>query len=178
MQITWYPGISLAAYARNRYCANFPLITKCPICGAEIKLYRHGFYSRNVVTRRREYRVDICRYLCRSCRGTVSLLPAFLLPYFQQTRMSILQSLKSSFSRGLLSPYRQLAVFYRQRLLRNLPAIINALREKRLLYHISDDEKERAIKVIGRLANTPPRAMTSKGHYANRILYNFMANSL
>lgn len=178
MQITWYPGISLASYARNRYCVQFPLLLKCPICGAEIKLHRHGFYSRNVIAQRREYRIDICRYLCRSCKGTVSLLPAFLLPYFQQTRISILQSLKSSFSRRLLRPYRQLAIFYCQRFVRNLPAIINALREKRLLYHIPDGEKEKAIKVIGRLANTPPRAMTSKGHYANRILYNFMAHSL
>jgi transposase-like protein len=175
LQIPWLPGISLKEYAKDRDKATYPIILKCPICGAEIKLYRHGFYSRNVITPKRDYRIDICRYFCRSCRGTISLLPVFLLPYFQHDRHSILKCLRDYFIYGVFWPYRQMAGWYRQRFSRNLAAIIGALRERRLLYQVPDDENEKAIKVIGRLVESPARAMTVKSHYTNRILYNFMA---
>lgn len=178
MQIPWVPGVSLKEYAKDRNSAIFPIILKCPICGAEIKLCRHGFYSRNVITSRREYCIDICRYFCRSCRRTISLLPIFLLPYFQQDRQSILKSLRDYFTHGTIWPYRQIAGWYRQRFLRNLAAIIGALREERLLYRVPDDKNEKAIKVIDRLIASPARVMTINGHFTNRILYNFMAYSL
>lgn len=178
MQIIWNPKVSLTQYAEDRYHAIYPIILQCPICQAEIKLYRHGFYSRNVITSRGEYCIDICRYYCRSCRGTVSLLPVFLLPYFQQTRNSILRSLRDYFNRGLFWPYRQLAEFYRRRLLNNLAAIINALREKRRLKKIPENDNEKAIKVIERLVASPPRAVIINDHYTSRVLYNFMAYSL
>jgi hypothetical protein len=170
--------VSLNKYAKDRDSAIFPIILKCPICGAEIKLYRHGFYSRNVITPKQEYCIDICRYFCRSCQGTISLLPIFLLPYFQYDKQSILKSLWNYFAHGVLWPYRQTAGWYRQRFSRNLAAIIGALRERKLLYHVPDDEYEKAIKVIGRLVDSPARVMTINGHYTNRILYNFMAYSL
>lgn len=176
MQIPWVPGVSLKEYAKDRNSAIYPIILKCPVCGAEIKLYRHDYYSRNVITPKEEYRIDICRYFCRSCRRTITLLPIFLLPYFQQDRQTILKSLRDYFTHGVFWPYRQIADWYRQRFLRNLAAIIGALREERLLYRVPD-KNEKAIKIIGRLVTSPAR-VTINGHFTNRILYNFMAYSL
>jgi len=68
LQIPWVPGVSLNKYAKDRDSVIFPIISKCPICRAKIKLYRHGYYSRNVITPKQEYRIDICRYFCRSCQ--------------------------------------------------------------------------------------------------------------
>ena len=178
MQIPWFPGVTLKEYVKDRNSAIFPIILKCPICGAEVKLYRHGFYSRNVITPRQEYCINICRYICRSCRRTISLLPIYLLPYFQQDRQSILKSLRDYFTYGVSWPYRQIAEWYRQRFLRNLAAIIGGLREERLIYRVPDDKNEKAIKVMGGLAASLARAMTVNGHFTNHILYNFMAYSL
>lgn len=55
----------------------------CKNCGYEAKLHRHGFYSRNVITFSGIYRISILRLKCPSCNKTYSLLPCFLVPYYQ-----------------------------------------------------------------------------------------------
>ncbi|MEW6082212.1 MAG: DUF6431 domain-containing protein [Bacillota bacterium] len=72
------------------------MLPECPCCGAGVRLERHGYYFRNVLTKAGEYRVAIARYLCRSCHRTVSLVPCFLLPYFQRTKEVILESLRGA----------------------------------------------------------------------------------
>ncbi len=54
-------------------------------CGYEGRLHRHGFYSRNAITRYSTHRIFILRIKCPSCFGTYSLLPSFLIPYRQYT---------------------------------------------------------------------------------------------
>ena len=61
----------------------FPTQYGCKNCGYMGKLHRHGFYSRNVITRYTAYRIFILRVKCPSCNKTYSLLPSFLIPYYQ-----------------------------------------------------------------------------------------------
>ena len=52
----------------------------CPQCPARQPLIAHGFYSRTLVEAGFDGCIQVRRYLCRSCRRTVSLLPQFALP--------------------------------------------------------------------------------------------------
>lgn len=176
MQIPWFLPVKLSVYAKDRYSVVFPVISRCPCCQAGVRLIRHGFYQRNVLLKANEFRINVCRFLCPSCKRTVSLLPHFLLPYFQHNREVLLKSLKETFLR--LSPQslgRQIAAFYRQRFLFNLPAIISALREQNWREVLPRDENSKAIKVVERLFFTPLKVTTSK--VDNRVLANFMALS-
>ena len=55
----------------------------CPQCQAADELTAHGFYSRTLVDRAFDGSIRVRRYLCRSCKRTVSLLPQFALPYLR-----------------------------------------------------------------------------------------------
>lgn len=55
----------------------------CPQCPALQPLIAHGFYSRTLVETGFDGSIRVRRYLCRSCRRTVSLLPQFALPYLR-----------------------------------------------------------------------------------------------
>jgi hypothetical protein len=59
----------------------------CPQCAAQQSLTAHGFYNRTVTDVEFDGLVRVRRYLCHGCKRTVSLLPAFALPYL---RFSIL----------------------------------------------------------------------------------------
>jgi len=173
LQIIWSLPVKISIYAKDRNSVMFPVIEKCPICGTGAKLVRHGFYSRYALFRNRSYRLDICRYLCRSCLKTISLLPWFLLPYFQHTRNTILMTLRNWLSGRPAFVCRQLVAFYRQRFYQNIPAIITALRETGWLDSLPENDKEKAIKVVDRLMIT----ITTPSRYSNRVLTNFMASS-
>ncbi len=55
----------------------------CPLCQARHSLIAWGFYSRSLVDLEFDDSIRIRRYLCISCRRTVSLLPEFALPYLR-----------------------------------------------------------------------------------------------
>jgi transposase-like protein len=55
----------------------------CPQCQARQPLVAHGFYSRTLVEAGFDGSIRVRRYLCRSCKRTVSLLPEFALPYLR-----------------------------------------------------------------------------------------------
>ena len=55
----------------------------CPQCQAAHELTAHGFYRRTLVDRAFDGSIRVRRYLCRSCKRTVSLLPQFALPHFR-----------------------------------------------------------------------------------------------
>jgi len=56
---------------------------RCPQCQAQHSLTAHGFYSRTLVDAEFDGSIRVRRYLCRSCKRTVSLLPEFALPYLR-----------------------------------------------------------------------------------------------
>ena len=55
----------------------------CPQCQARHSLTAHGFYTRTLVDAEFDGSIRVRRYLCRSCKRTVSLLPEFALPYLR-----------------------------------------------------------------------------------------------
>lgn len=55
----------------------------CPQCDAKHPLTGHGFYRRTLVDATFDGVIRVRRYLCRSCKRTVSLLPEFALPWLR-----------------------------------------------------------------------------------------------
>lgn len=62
---------------------------QCPQCQARQPLIAHGFYSRTPVEAGFDGSIRVRRYLCRSCKRTVSLLPqfAFVISLFPVARL-------------------------------------------------------------------------------------------
>jgi hypothetical protein len=55
----------------------------CPQCQAPQALVGHGSYRRTLVDVEFDGVIRVRRYRCRACRRTVSVLPAFALPYLR-----------------------------------------------------------------------------------------------
>ncbi|MCI0355147.1 MAG: DUF6431 domain-containing protein [Acidobacteria bacterium] len=55
----------------------------CPQCQTRQPLTGHGFYRRTLVDVGFDESIRVRRYLCRSCKRTVSLLPEFALPWLR-----------------------------------------------------------------------------------------------
>jgi len=179
LQIPWNLPVKLSIYARDRHSVVFPVLTKRPCCNSAVKLKRHGFYERNALAGNRCCRISICRYLCPACLKTISLLPWFLLPYFQHNRNTILKSLRESFKKITAAVGRQLGAFYHKRFLANIPAIVSALREQHWRERLPEDKNKGAIKIVDRLNFTcaSETTLTEVNNLSNRILANFMARS-
>lgn len=69
----------------------------CKSCGYEGMLHRHGYYSRNVITKYYIKRINILRVKCPSCGKTHAILPSFLIPYYQYSLDFIFECLYLSF---------------------------------------------------------------------------------
>lgn len=78
----------------------YPTQYGCKKCGYMGKLHRHGYYYRNVITVFGTYRIKVLRVKCPCCKKTHSLLPHFLIPYFQYSFYSILFLLFLNFVLG------------------------------------------------------------------------------
>lgn len=83
----------IKVYSKLEKFNRFPTKYGCEACGYEGKLYRHGYYFRNVITFKNFYRIPIIRYKCKSCCKTYSLIPSFLIPYRQYAYHVILTTL-------------------------------------------------------------------------------------
>lgn len=66
-------------------------------CRIPIKMKKHGFYKRYVITSKFSGYIFIRRYICPCCGRTVSFLPSFLIPYFQYAFPYILSFLTGYF---------------------------------------------------------------------------------
>jgi transposase-like protein len=61
----------------------------CPQCHAAHPLTAHGFYLRTLIDIAFDGVIRVRRYLCQSCKRTVSLLPEFSLPYLRSSILVI-----------------------------------------------------------------------------------------
>ena len=73
---------------------------QCPLCQAKRPLAAHGFYTRTIVDSTFDGWIRVRRYLCESCRRTVSLLPEFALPYLRFSVTVIAAFLMARLVRG------------------------------------------------------------------------------
>jgi Domain of unknown function (DUF6431) len=73
----------------------------CPQCEAKRPLTGHGFYHRTLVDVTFNGVLRVRRYLCCSCKRTVSLLPEFVLPWLRFSISVIARFLVARLLNGL-----------------------------------------------------------------------------
>lgn len=127
---------------------DFPVIECCPCCGAVNRLHRHGFYERYAIEAGEMYRLPICRLICPDCKKTFSILPDFLLPYFQHTVKFIIEILLAFWLSCMLLCTRQLRRFYEKRAYGKTKDIELFFRECGYREPLPADRKEKAIKLF------------------------------
>jgi predicted RNA-binding Zn-ribbon protein involved in translation (DUF1610 family) len=89
----------------------YPLpIYGCKSCGYEGLMHRHGYYSRNVITKYTIERINILRVKCPFCGKTHAILPGFLIPYYQYSLDFIFECLYLSFV--LKNSYSKIVSFF------------------------------------------------------------------
>jgi hypothetical protein len=173
MQKIYSFGVSPLTYALRGKNNHFPDMKNCPICHHPEALEKHGFYWRNALFSKRQFRIPIRRLKCSSCGKTISFLPDYLLPYFQYCLVYILESLRGFFLQGKRKAYYQLLQFYRQRFLKNLNRIESFFRD--LGYRGVIPEQEKAIKLLEMIRNAFPKAKTFAKRFQESSQTNFMA---
>ena len=83
MQILHPFAGSIQSYAEEISDPNRYRPDHCPQCEAKHPLTGHGFYHRTLVDAAFDGVIRVRRYLCQSCKRTVSLLPEFALPWLR-----------------------------------------------------------------------------------------------
>ena len=83
MQIVHPFAGSIQSYAEEISDPNRYRPDHCPQCEAKHPLTGHGFYRRTLVDAAFDGVIRVRRYLCQSCKRTVSLLPEFAFPWLR-----------------------------------------------------------------------------------------------
>src|SRR5690625_3683816 len=85
-------GIELEEYAAQGKDNEFLIFDRCPSCNCitQGNLHRNGYYWRYGISENdKAYYIPICRWRCLSCKANISVLPSFLIPYYQHTIYTI-----------------------------------------------------------------------------------------
>lgn len=173
MQLIHDFNISPAEYHARGKKNDFPRLDVCPCCSYPSNLSRHGFYWRNAIFCKAQFRIPILRLKCSSCGKTISFLPDFLLPYFQYSLEYILEVAKQYILERKATTYYQLLQFYRRRYVRNMNRILAFFRDQGCKDII--EEKDKAIKLL-KLIDAFPKAKTFATRFQDHFQHNFMAN--
>jgi hypothetical protein len=135
----------------------------CPQCEAKRPLTGHGFYCRTLVDAAFDEVIRVRRYLCRSCKRTVSLLPEFALPWLRFSISVIALFLAARLLNGLtlaaaaraaaqtVMPYQR-GQFWIRRFQKQAPALSLALVPLAAPGHSRDPAPEfvsRALRMLG-----------------------------
>jgi phytoene dehydrogenase-like protein len=171
LQVPVDVGMAPTEYVRRFEEVEWPVFDVCPICGAHARLQGHGSYSRNSLPdRETELVTPIHRLRCPVCHRTVSLLPSFLLPFFQHTARFVVKSLL-----GKVKSYRELLRFHWRRFLANANRVLAFLRDLDMRERLPEDGKERAMKLLGSIETSGLEmfSMLFQKHYHR----GFMADS-
>lgn len=168
--------LTLVQYFERGRANDFPQPDCCPICGAVNRMQRHGFYERNALQMEEVYRIPICRLQCPDCRKTISILPDFLIPYFQHTFEYILHILLAYWAASPLTCSRQLRRFYEKRTYSRLVDIELFFRDLACREILPPRPKEKAIKLFRMILDLGKSTFTRRW-WGHRVT-SFMAHSL
>ncbi|WP_106496224.1 DUF6431 domain-containing protein [Lentibacillus sp. Marseille-P4043] len=102
--------IELEEYALKGKMNEFPVFDYCPSCNSFVQgnLHRNGYYWRYGINENDEaFHIPICRLRCLACKANISILPSFLIPYFQHTLYTIVDRVRQFLEGKKVSGCRQ-----------------------------------------------------------------------
>lgn len=128
----------------------FPIFERCLSCDclASGNLHRHGYYWRYGIEGDEQLRIPICRYKCISCKVTISVLPSFLIPYFQYTLYMIFEGIRRLLSGEKSDVSRQILAYHLKRFYEKLHWIHSFFADHGSPSGVSKDRKKEAQKYV------------------------------
>jgi hypothetical protein len=143
-------GISIRKYGENGKENDFPVLDQCPGCGClrQGNLHRHGYYWRYGIEGVEHIPIPICRYKCLVCKITISILPSFLVPYFQYTLYMIMEGIKRFFNGEKCQGNRQLIAQHVKRFCSKIHWIHSFFMDQGCRMGLSEDIKKEAQKYM------------------------------
>jgi len=169
-------GIDLEEYATRGKTNHFPLLDACPNCGsmAHGNIHRNGFYWRYGITEAITVKIPICRLKCLQCKVSFSILPDFLIPYFQHTVHTIIARISRRLEQKEVNGGHQLIWFHLRRFLRNVNWIHSYFIDEGLVSGMSNEQKKEATKYVKMIQDfgESPFLRRSWGHLSTYFMAN------
>lgn len=176
MVISYDFGIGLKEYAIRGKENDFPILDTCPNCNCVAfgNIHRNGYYWRFGVTDEETVKIPICRLICLLCKSSISVLPDFLIPYFQHTLHTVMNRIHQFLQKKKVDGSRQLLRFHLLRYYKNLNWIHSFFTDLGRVLKVSRDIKKEAIKYMIMILDfgESPFLRRSWGHLSK----HFMAN--
>jgi hypothetical protein len=143
-------GISLIDYEARGKKNEFPLLETCPNCNCPSNgnLHRNGYYWRYGITEEATLSIPICRLRCLQCGVNISILPDFLIPYFQHSIHTVLDRVHQILQKKEPIGSRQLLRHYLNRYLSCINWIHSYFISIGKLSGMSSDIKKEATKYM------------------------------
>ena len=169
-------GIGLKEYGERGKINEFPLFDECPNCNCpgHGNLHRNGYYWRYGVTDDVTLRIPICRLRCLQCEVNISILPDFLIPYFQHTIHTVLDRVNKVLQKKRAKGSRQILRFYYRRYIKGINWIHSYFIDLGMVSGMSKDIIKEATKYLKMILDfgESPFLRRSWGH----LTKYFMAN--
>lgn len=169
-------GIGLKEYAFRGKQNDFPTFDSCPNCKciAYGNLERNGYYWRFGITEDTSERIPICRLKCLVCKTNFSILPDFLIPYFQHTIHTLLNRIKQFLQRKRTNSSRQLLRFHLMRFYKKLHWVHSFFIDLGHTMGMSKNIKKEAIKYLKMILDfgESPFLRRSWGHLSKYFMAN------
>ncbi len=147
-------GIGLEEYEARGKDNEFPVFDRCPGCHciSQGNLHRNGFYWRyGIDGANQALRIPICRLKCLSCGVNISILPDFLIPYFQHTLYAMVERINLFLRRKKVAGSRQQLAQHLERFYEKLHWLHTFFIDSGEHLGFSKNLKKEALKYVKRL---------------------------
>lgn len=150
MIISYDFGYGLEVYGQKGKGNDFPVFNRCPNCNciAQGNLHRNGYYWRYGINDTDVRYIPICRFRCLACKANISILPDFLIPYFQPTLHTILKRIRNFLEKKKSEESRQHQAQIIKRYYQNLEWIHSFFTDLGHSVGITRDLKGEALKYV------------------------------
>lgn len=150
MMISYDFGIGLEEYELRGKANCFPVLDRCPNCNClgHGNIHRNGYYWRFGITEEITMKIPICRLRCLSCKVSISILPDFLMPYFQHTLHTVLMRVNQILQRKKANGGRQLLRFHLTRYFKSIHWIHSFFIDNGHVFGLSKNRKKEAKKYM------------------------------
>ena len=165
-------GISINEYEVRGKQNDFPIIECCFNCKEHGKVQRHGFYWRYGICEEGTLNLPICRMKCMACDKTFSILPDFLIPYFQHTLHTIIFGVEHVLEGKQNKTKRQVMASHLKRFLMTLNWIHTFFADQGDVLDFSEDIKKEAKKYLKMILDfgESPFLRRSWGHLTKHFM--------
>lgn len=102
MQMPFYTKHSVEEFSRKNEIVFPDPPKRCPFkgCSMPIKLKKHGYYPRYLISKTFKGIIYIRRYICPVCCRTVSMLPMYCIQRFQYSCVDIINMINEFYQSG------------------------------------------------------------------------------